>query len=144
MNNPDKQYTDLVNDAYKNYGQITNEFQLENPIDDLLIKTLRGELILFESDGDTDYRTLTKKEFINKIKTDDKFAKKWGFQVYTRELSLDERKEILYSRFRKGPMIVNGESYIEGAPTDINFEFFNIPRRTISLTYNNQTIEIYE
>jgi len=65
-------------DAYKNYEKITNEFQFENPIDDFIIKTLKGELIEFEFDGGSDYRTLTQEEFINKIKTDDEFAKKWG------------------------------------------------------------------
>ena len=135
MNNLDKQYTDLVNDAYMNY-LIEQEKAYKIKYNEL---SSNG---FFEID--LDWQNLSQEEFINKIKTDDEFAKKWGFQVYTRELSLDERKEILYSRFRKGPMIVNGESYIEGAPTDINFEFFNIPRRTISLTYNNQTIEIYE
>jgi thymidylate synthase len=66
----------------------------------------------------------------------------YGFQVYTRELSLEERKEILYSKFRKGPIIVNGESYIECAPTDINFEFFNIPTRAISLMYNARSQDV--
>jgi thymidylate synthase len=66
----------------------------------------------------------------------------YGFQVYTRELSYEERKEILYSKFRKGPIIVNGESYIECAPTDINFEFFNIPTRAISLMYNCRSQDV--
>ena len=137
MSNQNKQYTDLLGDAYKKYlenhpkGYYTDQHEV-------------GGLIFTGPSVWKDEEPHTQEEFINKIKTDEVFAKKWGFQVYTRELSLDERKEILYSRFRKGPMIVNGESYIEGAPTDINFEFFNIPRRTISLTYNNQTIEIYE
>jgi thymidylate synthase len=65
----------------------------------------------------------------------------YGFQVYTRELSYEERKEILYSKFRKGPIIVNGESYIECAPTDINFEFFNIPTRAISLCWNQRSVD---
>jgi thymidylate synthase len=65
-------------DAYKNYEKITNDFQLENPIDDFIIKTLRGEMIKFETEDGDDYRTLTQEEFINKIKTDDEFAKKWG------------------------------------------------------------------
>jgi len=65
-------------DAYKNYEKITNDFQLENPIDDFIIKTLRGEMIKIETEDGDDYRTLTQEEFINKIKTDDEFAKKWG------------------------------------------------------------------
>lgn len=154
------------------------------------------------------FRPHTQEEFINKIKTDDEFAKKWGelgpiygkqwrdwggkiayhdkpvvvdqiqnlindlktnpdsrrlmvsawnvgeldqmvlppchygFQVYTRELSLEERKEILYNRFRKGPIIVNGESYVECAPTDRNFEFFNTPTRAISLMWNQRSVDV--
>jgi thymidylate synthase len=65
------------------------------------------------------------------------------FQFYTRELSEGERKEILYGRFRKGPIIVNGETYIECAPTDINFEFFNIPTRAISLMWNQRSVDTF-
>jgi thymidylate synthase len=67
----------------------------------------------------------------------------YGFQVYTRELNCEERKEILYNKFRKGPIIVNGESYIECAPTDINFEFFNIPSRAISLSWNQRSVDVF-
>jgi thymidylate synthase len=65
-------------DAYKNYEKITNDFQLKNPIDDFIIKTLRGEMIKIETEDGDDYRILTQEEFINKIKTNDEFAKKWG------------------------------------------------------------------
>jgi thymidylate synthase len=65
-------------DAYKNYEKITNDFQLENPIDDFIIKTIRGEMIKIETEDGDDYIILTQEEFINKIKTDDEFAKKWG------------------------------------------------------------------
>jgi thymidylate synthase len=67
----------------------------------------------------------------------------YGFQVYTRELSREERKEILYGRFRKGPIIINGESYVECAPTDINFEFFNTPTRAISLMWNQRSVDTF-
>jgi thymidylate synthase len=181
----------------------------------------RGQINAYlEGKADKPFFYLTQEEFINKIKTDDEFAKKWGelgpvygkqwrnwggelvtkrikeegkfpvsqnviegqidqianliselktnpdsrrlmvnaynigeldqmvlppchygFQVYTRELSYEERKEILYSKFRKGPIIVNGESYIECAPTDINFEFFNIPTRAISLMWVQRSVD---
>jgi thymidylate synthase len=67
----------------------------------------------------------------------------YSFQVYTRELSREERKEILYGRFRKGPIILNGKSYRECAPTDINFEFFNIPTRAISLMWNQRSVDTF-
>ena len=66
-------------DAYQNYCKITNQFQQENPIDDFIIKTLRGEMVKIEDeDGVDDYRLLTQEEFINKIKTDELFAKRFG------------------------------------------------------------------
>jgi hypothetical protein len=135
MNNLDKQYTDLIGDCYKKYY---TEWSKSVPGD--------GTFSYNEYSSPSKYEAcnFTKEEFINKIKTDDEFAKKWGLKIEERELSCEERKEILYSKFRKGPIILNGESYVECAPTDINFEFFNIPTKAISLTYNNQIIEIYE
>ena len=65
-------------DVYKNYEKITNDFQLKNPVDDFIIKTLRGEMIKIETEDGDDYRILTQEEFINFIKTNDGFAKKWG------------------------------------------------------------------
>jgi thymidylate synthase len=65
-------------DCFSNYEKITNSFQLDNPIDDFIIKTLRGEMIKIETEDGDDYRILTQELFINKIKTDDEFAKKWG------------------------------------------------------------------
>ena len=67
----------------------------------------------------------------------------YGFQIYTRELSNKEREEILYNKFRKEPIIVNGESYVECAQTDINFEFFNIPTRAISLMWNQRSVDTF-
>lgn len=104
-------------------------------------------------------KKLTKEEFLEKLKTDREFNSRYGrknitegkmvlppchygFQVYTRELSEKERKEVLYSKFRKGPIIVNGENYVECAPTDINFEFFNIPTRAISLMYATRSQDV--
>ena len=150
-----------------------------------------------------DLPSLTQEEFINKIKTDDEFAKKWGelgpvygkqwrswsagvledkhgfgnidqianlindlktnpdsrrlmvnawnvgeldqmvlppchygFQVYTRELSSQERKDI-YDKSNHAKDIF---------PTDENgwnnlFDGFNIPTRTISLMWNQRSVD---
>ena len=74
----EEEVEDIAKDAYKNYEKITNDFQLENPIDDFIIKTIRGEMIKIETEDGDDYRILTQKEFIKKIKTNNEFAKKWG------------------------------------------------------------------
>ena len=113
MNNIDKPYIDLVNDFYKNY--VTSD-EVRWP--------------------------KSKEDFINTIKTDDAFAKKWGFQVYTRELKHKERIKLAWSVFfpdRKNESVPDWWN-VKGLSMDEK----NIPTRAISLTYNNQTIEIYE
>ena len=78
-----KEQQELLDEAYENYEKITNNFQLENPIDDFIIKTLGGEMIKIETEDGDDYRILTQEEFINKIKTNPDFAKQWGVTIYT-------------------------------------------------------------
>jgi hypothetical protein len=123
MNNLDNQSIDLIGDAYKNYEKqiIANNLHLL-PASDL---------------------PSTQEEFIDKIKTDDEFAQRWGVKVEVRELSLDERVKL----FSKN---VNGEhlmKYANSDGLDVWNEILNkhtIPTKAISLTYNNKTIESYE
>jgi len=63
-------------DAYKNYSTYVIEEWNSGAINELF----EDNLIIEESNGSKDisYRKLTQEEFINKIKTDDEFAKKWG------------------------------------------------------------------
>ena len=127
MNNLDKQYTDLVNDAYMNY---LKQYEKGNRVG-----------IVNYSDP-LQYIPYSNEEFINKIKTDEVFAKKWGFQVYTRELKHKERIKLAWSVFfpdRKNESVPDWWN-VKGLSMDEK----NIPTRAISLTYNNQTIEIYE
>ena len=84
----------IIDEVYKNYEKITNDFQLENPIDDFIIKTLRGEMIKIETEDGDDYRILTQEEFINKCKTDSDFSERWGLKIEERELFMEERWKI--------------------------------------------------
>jgi hypothetical protein len=142
MNKLDNQSTDLIGDAYKNYFNITNNIQEENPIDDFILKTIRGEMIKIEDEnGLEDYIILSQEEFINKIKTDDEFAKKWGLTIEERELSLVEM--IRMAKYE------NEEEIIKTRKENINqiserLLKDNIATRAISLTYNDKTIESYE
>jgi hypothetical protein len=124
MNNLDKQYTDILGDAYKRYY---TEWRKSTPGD--------GTFSSNEYSSPSKYEAcnFTKEEFINKIKTDDEFAKKWGVMVEIRELSLDERFELFKNQ--------NNGSH----PEDIEMmDDYNIPTKLITITYNNETIEIYE
>jgi hypothetical protein len=70
----------------------------------------------------TQVEALTKEEFINKIKTDGEFAKKWGLKV--------EVRETLKQIDQTNPML-------KGSTT-------LVPTKLITITYNNETVEIYE
>ena len=96
----------------------------------------------------TQVESLTKEEFINKCKTDNGFAKKWGLKVEVRELSLGERGEL----FRK---TYPGKSVDDFAPggmevqslthqLDSRYNKANIPTKSITIEYNNEKVEIYE
>ena len=80
------------------------------------------------------YEPMSKDMFIYGIKTDDEFAKKWGVTVEVRELSMEERWEIANL-----------------TPNMSEFDYcnklcdeYNVPTKSISLTYDNRTEVIYE
>jgi hypothetical protein len=121
MNNLNNQSIDLIGDAYKNYEKqiIANNLHLL-PASDL---------------------PSTQEEFINKIKTDDEFTKKWGLKIEVRELSLRERMNLCREKLDDTD---DGEILL---PSDIEYRmnnYWGIPTRAISLTYNDKTIESYE
>jgi thymidylate synthase len=68
----------------------------------------------------------------------------YGFQVYTRELSLDERNDLLYKK-------IGGEHKKENCFSDEEFEretlqdckAFNIPTRAISLMWNQRSVDTF-
>lgn len=107
MNTTDKEI-DLIGDAYKNYCKQNDEIL-----------------------GRSDLWTLTKQEFIDKIKTDDEFAKKWGLKIEERELS-DEESVFHYEKQLYSPLRI------------IDKKIPVVPTKLITITYNNETIESYE
>ena len=62
-------------DAYKNYRSKSKDVDLPQNLYNKLIDDLNKDA-MFPIDNPS--RMLTKEEFINRIKTDDEFAKKWG------------------------------------------------------------------
>ena len=176
-------------DAYKMYSTYVSE-EWEN----WGINELFEDGLIIEDSNDNkniSYRKLTKEEYINKIKTDDEFAKEWGelgpiygaqwrkwdgidqiqevidtlktnpdsrrmvvsawnvgeldqmvlppchygFQVYTRELSMEERIDYALSKndFRFTDAIINEEDY----------EKYSIPTRAISLMWNQRSVDTF-
>ena len=75
----------------------------------------------------------TIESFINKCKTDDDFAKRWGLKIEERELSLEER-----TKLAKGKVV-----FLLASKED-SYNHARIPTKLITITYNNETIESYE
>ena len=74
-----------------------------------------------------------KEEFINECKTNPEFSQKWGLKIEERELSEDERYDLLTQQMTK-LRAIRDEDYIN----------YNIPTRLITITHNNKTIASYE
>ena len=74
----------------------------------------------------------------------------YGFQVYTRELSLEERKDILkknkqsalqLSIAEKSPFEMDGEEISKSEVIDMLFITHKIPTRAISLMWNQRSVD---
>jgi hypothetical protein len=128
---------DLIGDAYKNY---ISKASMSND-KDCLVRQKEGSYL-------KEMRLFTQEEFINKIKTDDEFTKKWGLKIEVRELSLEERYMLVRKNYLcpKWDFVLDekGNPVTNPIPQDVWYDNYNIPCRAISLTYNNQTIENYE
>ncbi len=134
MNDINNQSTDLIGDTYANYLKKRTTSNKDNiRVPHTLENGMTGQIS----------RPYTQEEFINKIKTDEEFAKKWDVIVEVRELSMEERTQILVSRSdnkrdfydRNSRLIIEEKLVLDES---------NIPTKAISLTYNNQTEVIYE
>ncbi len=117
-----ERYNQIIDDAYKNFK---NNFPMKksNPPKDYI--NSKGQL-------------LTKEEFIDKIKTDKEFSGKWGLKIEERELSNKERINLAGFDYENRGGI--GWNMIKETVDEDNA----IPRKLITVTYNNETIEIYE
>ena len=83
----------------------------------------------------------TKEEFINKCKTDPEFSERWGLKIKERELTLEERYNIWFTNNYETGM----ERYFDpNRLPDFDNEYYEpTPTKLITVTYNNQTIEVY-
>jgi len=81
---------------------------------------------------------LTKDEFINKCKTDPEFSERWGLTIEERELSLEERYELMKK-------LDSWVSVHYKEPKTMEYmDKHNTPTKLITISYNDKTIESYE
>jgi hypothetical protein len=84
---------------------------------------------------------MSQEEFINKCKTDDEFSEKWGLTIEERELSLEERYDLIEKD--KHTQFVKWESLGTDRIKEVLDEK-NIPTKLITIKYNDKKIESYE
>lgn len=120
MNN--ERYNHIIDEAYENYQW--------------------KQLKLFPAPPDSN---LSKEEFINKCKTDLDFSQRWRLKIEESELSYDERFRIAYQNLDLRKKLET-ESKMLHFPHGHNkvMDDVNIPTKLLTVTYNNETIEVYE
>jgi len=135
MNKLDKAYTDFLGDAYKNYlnkRTSSNKDNINEP------HTLANGMVGKVS------RPYTQEEFINKIKTDDEFAKKWDIIIETRDFDFEDRA-MLSGQFNENTVSVG--RFIETYGMRLleqKLDEYNIPTKLTTIKYKNETIQIWE
>jgi hypothetical protein len=126
MNNEQQE---LLGEAYENYWN-------SNP----------GEEKTFQYEGhNIETRRMTKYEFVDMVKTDKEYGRRWGLKIEERELSWEERVEITRKTLSEEKF--NEYGYLSPFTTPIITYWlnqYNIPTKLITITYNDKTIESYE
>ena len=122
MNN--ERYNQIIDDVFKKYLKDNSNYSLG----------MKQRLAI-----------ASKEEFINRIKTDSEFSEKWGLKIEERELSWDERFKIAYQNLDLRKKL-EAESKMLHFPHGHNkvMDDVNIPTKLLTITYNNETIEVYE
>jgi hypothetical protein len=116
-----ERYNQIVDEVYKNYVDKLSYNENDCFADEDINKPNKT------------FIPYNQEEFINKIKTDKLFSERWGLKIEERGLRKDERHKLLTQQISK-LRAIRDEDYIE----------YNIPTKLITVTHNNETVEIYE
>jgi hypothetical protein len=100
-------------------------------------------------------RPYSQDKFIERIKIDLEFSEKWGLKIEERELSLEERLYLVNYDKEKFTSIQEWINWYNNEPVEFYYMGINynketaltdldVPTKLITLSYNNETIEVYE
>jgi hypothetical protein len=121
-----ERYSHIIDEVFKKYAD-SHWTPPENPDGPLLSGKLWSLKPMQHS----------KETFINECKTDKEFSERWGLKIEERELSRQERYEHLRTHKYIGKWDGIGDAMEY-------YNSINVPTKLITVTYNNETIEIYE
>ena len=122
-----ERYNQIVDEVFKKYED-SHWTPPENPDGPLLSGKLWSLKPMQHS----------KETFINECKTDKEFSERWGLKIEEQELSHDER--IILMNKKLGVTDTLPQYY----NTDDEMDKNNVPTKLITVTYNSETIEIFE
>ena len=94
-------------------------------------------------------KCLAIEEYINKCKTDNEFSQELGLKIEERELSLEERMNLIKDSDEYDDKIIIAycenpfDEWLEGQVNEILIHR-NIPTKVITITYKENKIETYE
>lgn len=131
-------YKRIFDDAYENYASSYTETLTKFTPNNILEKNPNYKPHLLSKEG-----------FIVKVRANEEFAKAWGLVFESRNLTneeLHEREPKLKEIYDKKVEVVRRQAYQEAA--DLRHEekkiLETLPSRVITLTYKDETIEVYE
>jgi len=143
MNN---NYKELINESYEKFTDDVDIMWQKSGVGDLDDFIYDGLIISgYDENNKWFGRLPTEEEFINKVKSDEGFSQRWGLKIEERELSLEERSFIAGSNHSEVAQNIKMFTGIDEDHTlHKHLDDVNIPKRAITITYNNETIESYE
>jgi hypothetical protein len=132
-----ERYNQIIDEVFKKYGD-SHWTSPENPNGPLLSDQLWSLKPMEHS----------KETFINECKTDKEFSERWGLKIEERELSLNERGELFRKTYPYNSVddFAPGGMEVQSISHQLNtrYDRAKIPTKLITITYNNEKIEIYE
>ena len=131
-----EKYNKIIDEAYENYTRYPLATIHDHRTNILYQNVYKGWCMLNGRSMVSPHPTrhLTKKEFINKCKTDQEFSERWGLKIEERKLSLKERNDYYTSNY----LGLDCDSHEE-----LN-KLGDIPTKLITITYNNEKFQTYE
>lgn len=132
-------YKELINESYEKFTDDVDIMWQKSKVGDLDDFIYDGLIISgYDENNKWFGRLPTEEEFINKVKSDEGFSKRWGIKIGERELSLEDRQKLC--------VVWTEDSYgIDGelrSPLTIDWE--KTPKQEIKVTYNGKTEIGYE
>lgn len=136
MNN---NYKELINESYEKFTDDVDIMWQKSGVGDLDDFIYDGLIISgYDENNKWFGRLPTEEEFINKVKSDEGFSKRWGIKIVERELGLVERRKIYLDKWTEKW----GNTTVQFSINDMDSQ--NIPTKEIKVTYNGKTEIGYE